>query len=161
MRIKSLLLAPVAALAMAPVSSFAADFPVTISIEAVIPAAEGLQVATVGGWDAITQAMGWDLARQELKPINQEMDMKSNAAIEGYLTSAASLTSGSNSLPLTVAVNGKVLQAGAAAKTTILTETEAQASRRVGVDIKATKPTDGYVEGNYAGQVYMMFESTP
>lgn len=161
MNIKNTLLSTAAALILAPAASFAADFPVTVSVEATIPAANGLQITPVGGWDAITQQMSWDIASQDLKPINQQMDMKSNAAIEGYLTSAAALTSGANSLPIVVAVNGKPLPVGAATKIEILTEAEAKASKRVGVDISTTKPGAGYVEGKYAGQVYMMFESTP
>lgn len=161
MNIKNTLLSTAAALILAPAASFAADFPVTVSVEAVIPAANGLQITPVNAWDSITQNFSWDIANQDLKPISQQMDMKSNAAIHGYLTTAAALTSGANSLPLTVVVNGKPLAVGAADKVEILTSVEAAASKRVGVEISTTKPSGGYVEGTYTGQAYMMFESTP
>lgn len=161
MNLKKVLLSTAAALVIAPAASFAADFPVTVSVEAIIPAADGLQITPVGGWDAITQTMGWDIARQDLRPISQQIDMRSNAAIEGYLTNDAALTSGANLLPMAVRVNGKTLATGAAGKVEILTAAEAAASQRVAVEIATTKPGNGYVEGNYAGQVYMMFESTP
>lgn len=161
MSLNKALLAAAAALIITPAVSLAADFPVTISVEAVVPAANGLQVTPVNGWDAITQRMGWDIATQTLKPINQQIDMKSNAAIQGYLINDAVLTSAAQSLPMVVNVNGKLLAAGVANKVELLTLTEASASKRVSFSVSTTKPAAGYVEGNYSGQVFLMFESTP
>lgn len=161
MNIKNTLLATAAAMILAPATSFAADFPITVSVEAVIPGENGLQVSAVGGWDTITQPLRWDIAAQDLKPLNQQLDMKSNAAIKAFLVNDAALTSAGNTVPLTVAVNGKALSAGASASVDILTAAEAAATKRVGVDIRPTKPAGGYQEGKYTGVIYMMFESTP
>ncbi|AWH29568.1 CS1 type fimbrial major subunit [Stenotrophomonas sp. YAU14A_MKIMI4_1] len=160
MNISKTFLSTAAALILAPAVAIAAPIPVTVSVEATIPAAAGLQVTPVGGWDSITQRMSWDIARQDLQPISQQIDMKnSSGAINGYLVSDAALTSGANSLPLTVAVNGKTLPVGAAAAVELLTAAEAGASKRVGVNISTTRPGAGYVEGNYTGLVYMMFDA--
>jgi len=161
MSFKKTLLAAAAALILVPAVSLAADFPITVSVEAAVPAANGLQISPVNGWDAVTQRMGWDIVTQDLKPIKQQMHMKSNAAIHAYLTTDAKLTSANNELPMNVSVHDQELKTGVVDKVQLLTETEAAAGKRVEVVISTTKPTAGYVEGNYSGQVFMMFESTP
>lgn len=160
MNIKNTLLATAAAIILAPATSFAADFPITVSVEAVIPAKDGLQISAVGDWNTITQPLSWDIAAQDLKPLNQKLDMRSNAAIKAYLVGDALLTSAGNTVPLTVAVNSKALSAGAPAAVQILTADEAKATKRVDVDIQPIKPNNGYEEGSYTGVIYMMFEST-
>ncbi|NIJ69941.1 CS1 type fimbrial major subunit [Xanthomonas sp. 60] len=161
MSMNKTLLAAVAALMLTPAAAFAEDFPITVSVEAKVPNADGLQISPVNGWDSLTQRMGWDLAAQTLIPIRRQIDMKSSASIDAYLIGDAVLTSAANALPLSIELHGKPLSAGVANKVEILNQTEAAASRRVDLKIATTAPTGGYVEGDYAGQVYMMFESNP
>lgn len=163
MSFKKNLLAAAAALSIIPAVSLAADFPITVSVEAVVPAANGLQISGVGDFLTRTQSMGWNIVTEELQPIRGQLDMKSPAAIFAYLTTDAVLTSGANSLPMSVSVHGKSLETGVGKKVEVLTAPAAgaaDATRRVDVSISTAKPTGGYVEGKYVGQVFMMFEST-
>jgi hypothetical protein len=155
------LLAAAAALSIIPAMSLAADFPMTVSVEAVVPAANGLQVSAVGGWDTVIQPLTWDIINQDLKPITKQLDIKSNADVHAYLTTDAVLTSSTDSLPMNVSIRGKPLLTGAANKVQLLTAAEANGpGTRVEFAISTTKPAAGYVEGKYSGQVFMMFEST-
>lgn len=161
MNVNKIVLSAIAALAITPAVAFADTYPVTVSVEASVPAANGMQISPVNGWDATTQRMSWDMTAAALRPIRQQIDVKSTNAIEAYLTNAAVLTSGAESLDMAVAVHGKTLGVGAANKVELLTDVEAAAGRRVDLQISTNAPAGGYKEGTYVGQVYMMFESTP
>lgn len=161
MNLKSLPLAAVAALMLSPAVALAEEFPLQVTVEAVVPSPTGLQISPVGDWVGRTQQMRWNLATQRLDPIQQQLDMKSGlGAIEAYLSTDAVLTSAANSIALTVTVAGKDLAVGEANKVEVATTIEAAASKRADVSIAAAAPTGaGYVQGNYQGNVFMMFES--
>lgn len=163
MNVKTSLLAGAAALILTPAAAMAAteQFPLQVTVEAVVPSATGLQISPVGDWAGQTQAMRWNIATQRLDPIQQQVDMKSGlGAITAYLTSDALLTSAGNAIDLTVNVAGRPLQVGAANAVEVATPVEAAASKRASVAIVAADAgDDGYAHGNYQGNVFMMFES--
>ncbi|MBW8373990.1 CS1 type fimbrial major subunit [Stenotrophomonas sp.] len=161
MNLNPLPLAAAAALMLSPALALAEEFPLQVTVEAVVPSPTGLQISPVGDWAGRTQPMRWNLSTQRLDPIQQQIDMKSGlGAIEAYLSTDALLTSAANSIALTVTVAGKVLAVGAANKAEVASSIEAAASKRVDVTIAAAAPTGpGYAQGNYQGNVFMMFES--
>jgi len=163
MTFKTSLLAAAAALILTPAAAMAAveQFPLQVTVEASVPSATGLQISPVGNWAGQTQNMRWNIATQRLDPIQQQVDMKSGpGAINAYLTTEALLTSAGNAIGLTVAVAGQDLQVGAANAVEVATAVEAAASKRAAVAITADAGgEDGYVHGNYQGNVFMMFES--
>lgn len=163
MNLKTTVLAAAAALILTPAAAMAAteQFPIQVTVEAVVPSSAGLQISPVGDWAGQAQSMRWNIATETLDPIQQQIDMKSGlGAINAYLTTEALLTSAGNAIDLTVAVAGQDLQVGAANAVEVATPTEAAASKRAAVAITAAAPTgDGYVHGSYQGNVFMMFES--
>lgn len=162
MSFKSNVLTAAAALILTPAAMAATEqFPVQVTVEAVVPSATGLQISPVGDWAGQTQNMRWNIATQRLDPIQQQIDMKSGlGAIQAYLTTDAVLTSAGNTIDLTVAVAGQDLQVGAANALEVASPTEAAASKRAAVAITAAAPAgESYVHGTYQGNVFMMFES--
>jgi hypothetical protein len=160
---KTTLLAAVAALILTPVAAIAAteQFPLQVTVEAVVPSATGLQISPVGDWAGQTQSMRWNIATQRLDSIQQQVDMKSGlGAINAYLTTDAMLTSAGNAIDLTVSVAGQDLQVGASNAVEVATPVEAAASKRAALAIVAADAdAGGYAHGNYQGNVFMMFES--
>ncbi|MCC7634820.1 CS1 type fimbrial major subunit [Stenotrophomonas rhizophila] len=154
-------LALAAVLMFSPAAAMAEEFPLQVSVEAFVPSPNGLQVSPVGDWAGITQNMFWDIATQKLKPIQQQVDLKSGlGAINAYLTADANLTSAANTIKMTVSVAGKPLALGSAAAVEVATANEAANSKRAAVEIvAAAAPNTGYAQGNYQGNVFMMFES--
>lgn len=161
MNFKTTTLAAVAALILSPAVAMAEEFPLQVTVEAIVPAPGGLQISPVGDWAGQTQNMRWNLATQRLDPIQQQIDMKSGlGAITAYLTTDAVLTNAANSIALTVSVAGQALKVGATDAVEVASQTEAAASKRAAVAIVAAAPTGpGYAQGNYQGNVFMMFES--
>lgn len=152
-------LAAVAAAMLSP-AAMAEQFPLQVSVEAVVPSATGLQISPVGDWAGQVQSMRWNLTTQTLEPIQQQLDMKSGlGAIKAYLSTDAILTSGGDNIALAVAVAGQALAVGPAAAVEVASTTEAAAGKRADVAIRAIAPTK-YVAGSYQGNVFMMFEST-
>jgi hypothetical protein len=163
MTLKTTLLAAAAVLILTPAAAMAAaeQFPLQVTVEAVVPSSTGLQISPVGDWPGQTQSMRWNIATQRLDPIQQQVDMKSGlGAINAYLTADAMLTSAGNAIDLTVNVAGEDLLVGAANAVEVATSTEAAASKRAAVSISAAAADEaGYAHGNYQGNVFMMFES--
>ncbi len=160
MTLKSTPLAALAALAFSPAAAMAEQFPLQVTVEAVVPTATGLQISPVGDWAGQVQTMHWDMDTEDLSPIRQQIDMKSGlGAINAYLTTDALLTSGGDSIVLDVAVAGKALAVGPAAAIEVATDTESAAGKRADVEISAVSP-EAYVSGIYQGNVFLMFEST-
>lgn len=161
MNLKKIALAAVAALTLTPAAAYAETFPLQFSVVATVPSPTGLQITPVGDWANTTQTMRWNMALNRLDPIQQQIDMKSGlGAITAYLTTDAVLTSAANSIGMTVAVAGKSLPVGPASAVEVATPVEAAASKRAAVLITAAAPTGpAYAQGNYQGNVFMMFES--
>ena len=161
MSIKRTAIALAAALMLSPAAAMAEEFPLQVTVEAFVPAPGGLQISPVGDWAGVTQEMRWNLASSRLDPIQQQIDIKSGlGAITAYLTTDAVLASAANTINLSVNVAGKTLVVGSAGAVEIASVAEALASKRAAVEIvAAAAPTGGYAQGNYQGNVFMMFES--
>lgn len=161
MSINRTALALAATLMFSPAAAMAEEFPLQVTVEAFVPSPAGLQVTPVGDWAGVTQTMGWNLATQTLDPINQQLDMKSGlGAITAYLTTTATLASAANTIAMNVSVAGQQLAVGSSAAVEVASADEALASKRAAVEIAAAAaPDGGYVQGNYQGNVFMMFES--
>lgn len=161
MSIKPTVIALGTVLMLSPAAAMAEEFPLQVTVEAFVPAPGGLQVSPVGDWAGVTQEMRWDLASQKLSPIQQQIDVKSGlGAISAYLTTDAVLASAANTIDMSVTVAGKTLVVGSAGAVEIASAAEALASKRAAVEISpAAAPGGGYVQGNYQGNVFMMFES--
>lgn len=161
MSIKRTAIALAAALMLSPAAAMAEEFPLQVTVEAFVPSPTGLQISPVGDWAGVTQEMRWNLASSKLEPIQQQIDVKSGlGAITAYLTTEAVLASAANTIALAVNVAGQELKVGSAAAVEIASEAEAAASKRAAVEIvAAAAPTGGYAQGNYQGNVFMMFES--
>ncbi|MEN5203155.1 CS1 type fimbrial major subunit [Stenotrophomonas sp. TWI700] len=161
MLIKRTSIAVAAAMMLSPAAAMADEFPLQVTVEAFVPAPGGLQISPVGDWAGITQEMTWDMSAQKLRPIQQQIDVKSGlGAISAYLTADPVLASAANTIKLTVDVAGKTLAVGSAGAVEIASTAEALASKRAAVEIiAAAAPNGGYAQGNYQGNVFMMFES--
>jgi hypothetical protein len=160
MKCKFILAAAVSALLMSPAVSLAEQFPMQVTVEAVVPSATGLQISPVGDWAGQVQVMPWNINTQALEPIQQQIDMRSGlGAINAYLTTDAILSSGGDNIGLNVAVAGKPLAVGPASAVEVATTTESAAGKRADVAISAVAPAS-YVPGVYQGSVFLMFESS-
>lgn len=160
MKCKFIPAAALSALLMLPAVSFAEQFPMQVTVEAVVPTATGLQISPVGDWAGQVQVMPWNINTQALDPIQQQIDMKSGlGAINAYLITDAILSSGGDNIGLNVAVAGKPLAVGPASAVEVATTTESAAGKRADVAISAVAP-DAYVSGVYQGSVFLMFESS-
>lgn len=159
MNFKTTTLAAVAALILSPAVAMADEIPLQVTVEAIVPNQAGLQITDIGGWASNTQRMSWN--GNSLDPIRQQVLIKSGLAadVTAYLQSPASITSGGDSLQLTVAVAGEQLPVGAATAPVVATQTEAGAGKAADIVIAAVKPSGDFVQGNYQGNVFMMFES--
>lgn len=158
MTIKTATLAAVAALMLTPAVAMAEEFPLQVTVEAVVPTATGLQITDIGGWAGNIQRMGWN--GTGLDSIRQQLLIKSGLGdVTAYLSSPATITSGGNALQLAVEIAGEALPVGAATAPVVATDTEAAAGKSADIVIAAIKPAGAYVQGNYQGNVFMMFES--
>lgn len=166
MKLSKTLLAATAALMISPGVALADSMSITVGVEATVPVADGLQVDAVGDWEGTNLTMGWDIDNADLKPISKQLDIiNKSGGVQAYLADPAVLASDSSlaTIPMTVTVNGKELKAGSAATVEILNATEAASVKRVGMIIKATKPTAPavYAPGSYVGNVTMVFDGVP
>ncbi len=160
MKCTSILPAALSVLLLAPGAASAEQFPLQVTVEAVVPTPTGLQISPVGDWAGQVQVMPWNINTQALEPIQQQIDMKSGlGAINAYLTTDAILSSGGDNIGLNVAVAGKPLAVGPASAVEVATTTESAAGKRADVAISAVTPA-AYVPGVYQGSVFLMFESS-
>ncbi|HBS56454.1 MAG TPA: hypothetical protein DEA38_12130 [Stenotrophomonas sp.] len=162
MSIKTVALAAAAALTLAPGIALAAveSKSITVNVQADVPNTAGLQISTPDGWEGAPQTLPWDTARQELRELTgRVINVKSPAAISAYLSAAAQMSSAAEVVALTVKLDNVTVPATAANKITVATAAQAAAGKSLAFAIAPVKPTGDYVQGSYAGQFHMMFES--
>jgi hypothetical protein len=125
-----------------------------INIEANV-AVDGLLISPVAGWNNNTQLMSWDPALGKLTPIDRQITVRNTTGeITAHLVAPARLTSGANAIDLVVTVNRVALTTTAQR---IATAAEATNPRNVDFNVTANPPGT-WVNGNYTGTVYLMFE---
>ena len=129
----------------------------TVTVTAQIPT-DKFYVQPVGDWMSTPQKLTFNPFNQQLEPLAKQLEMKSTlGSIKGYLVYPATMTSGKESIGLTVKVGGVALTT---TSTELLTQADANTGKQVGLEIiPAVAPTGGYKPGNYQGIVSMMFES--
>lgn len=111
-----------------------------------------------GGWMSVPQELNYNTFTGALDPVNKRLIAKSTTgAIQGKLDYPAVITSGRDSIGLTVTIAGTELSSTAA---------EVVAAADIGREMflpiqiaAAAAPTGGYAPGNYAGFVNMTFET--
>ena len=112
------------------------------------------------GWIGLPQRMEWNLVQETLDPMRKPFDIKhTSGSIQARLTDTeAYLSSGSNSIPLVVKFNDKVLSSTAPVE--VANATDAAAGQRVNLEIApGAKPSGGFTPGNYSGNVNMTFDA--
>ncbi|KAF1014007.1 MAG: hypothetical protein GAK31_03030 [Stenotrophomonas maltophilia] len=125
-----------------------------------MPNTAGLQVSSPDGWEGLPQTLPWDAARQELRELTgRVINVKSPAAISAYLTAAAQMSSAADVVDLKVKLDNVDVPATAANKIIVATPAQAAAGKSLAFAIAPVKPAGDYVQGIYAGQFHMMFES--
>lgn len=129
----------------------------TVTVTAQIPT-DKFYVQPVGDWMSTPQKLTFNPFNQQLEPLAKQLEMKSTlGSIKGYLVYPATMTSGKESIGLTVKVGGVALTT---TSTELLTQADANTGKQVGLEIiPAAAPTGDYKPGNYQGIVSMMFES--
>lgn len=149
-----------AALAIAATASAHAEVrTLQATVKAIVPTTDGLIVSAVGNWDNAPQTMTWDDVTESLKPLNNEVDIKSPSAVSAYLSDAANLNGSGELVPMAISIGGKALAVGPANKVEVATADEASDKVRKATQISATKPSGGFEPGDYSGVVTLVFEN--
>lgn len=163
MHFKQSLMALCVASAFMAGQAMAETYPLTVSIEAIVPSNTGLIVSPINDWASKTQTMGFNHVTNNLSPITEQLHLKSGLGdIKAYLSASPVLAHNTDNINLLVTVAGKQLSVGSAAAAVVLTSAEASAGRIVSVDIATAAPATeaGHPAGSYQGIVQMMFESS-
>ncbi|MFK3773435.1 CS1 type fimbrial major subunit [Pseudomonas sp. NPDC089406] len=130
----------------------------SVDVFANIPTAE-FYVEQDGTWMTQPQELVYNAVTGALRPFDgQRMVARSTAgAIQARLDSAPIMTSGSDSIGLTVSVNNVTLST---VNAEILSEDDAKNRTFMPFKIEAVAAgTNGYAAGNYQGTVNMTFET--
>lgn len=159
MNIKKTLLTATAALIITPAVSFAADSAITVDVRAIVPNADGMSITAEGGWDSTAQTLRWDEDNEVFAAFRNNIRAKSSAAIEAYLDVTPQLRSGTDTVNISVKLDGAELGVGAASRKEVANVAQATAGKLIETEINAVEPTGGFVPGTYQGNVTMMFES--
>lgn len=156
--IKIAILAPLALAALAAsVSSQAAQIRHTIQLEASVPSAS-FMVQPVDP-DLVTRVnrLSWNPGSETLDALREPFYAKHTAgSIEASVLDLPVLSSATESVPLTVKFNNVTLGTLALE---VLDKAAAAGSPTVYLDIEAVKPTGGFVEGTYVGNVNLAFDA--
>ncbi|WP_447840920.1 CS1 type fimbrial major subunit [Enterobacter bugandensis] len=128
----------------------------TITVTANVPTS-AFYVTPVNDWINTPQVMAWDPLNESLNPITQQFQIKSTeGAVTAKLLNNPIISSDTDSIPLSVSLNGKVVDT--ATKTEILTKEEAPQGLRVPVKISSSH-SGTYQPGDYSGYVNILFET--
>lgn len=154
--LKSILLVPFAALALASAVQ-AAPIQHTIMLSAQIPTTDFYVAPAQTGWIGNVQKLEFNVVTRELQPFVKEFEVKNaSAAINAQLISTPRLLGSGNNIDLGVKFNGATLTTTSAE---VVDDATAAGGSKVLLEIIPTKPSGGYVEGDYAGNVEILFES--
>lgn len=156
--LKTALLAPLAFAALAAsVSSQAAQIRHTIQLEASVPSSS-FMVQPVDP-DLVTRVnrLNWNPGAETLDALREPFYAKHTAgSIEASVLDLPALSSATETISLTVKFNGKTLST---TPVEVLDKPAAALAPTVYLDIEAVKPTAGFVEGTYVGNVNLAFDA--
>ncbi|RON09420.1 hypothetical protein BK659_10860 [Pseudomonas brassicacearum] len=131
----------------------------TFEVSVTIPTAEFYVLPSESDWIHREQRLVWNLVTSELSPLRKNFDVKNtNGGISARLNAEPYLSNGrdTDNIPLIVTFNKQRLTVNAEE---VISETDGKTGKRVGLEIAAVKPDDGYKAGEYYGNVNMMFEA--
>ncbi|MBV6822361.1 CS1 type fimbrial major subunit [Pseudomonas sp. PD9R] len=131
----------------------------TFEVSVSIPASEFHVLPVDPEWMGREQDLTWNLVTSELSPLRKSFDVKNtNGGIAARLNAEPYLSNGrdSDNIALDVKFNQIKLTVNNAQ---VISEIDAKAGKRVGLEITAVKPVDGYKPGEYYGNVHMIFEA--
>ncbi|MCU6159791.1 fimbrial protein [Enterobacter bugandensis] len=126
-------------------------------LEANIPAQQYFVEFQDPAFGTTTQTMAWDNVNEKLEEVSTTLLAKNNVGkITAHLDSAAALSKGADTIPLTVSIDSKALPVGATGAVEIV---DAATSTTQSLQMKvAPTGTPTYVPGDYTGAVKMMFD---
>ena len=103
------------------------------------------------------QTMRWNPVTETLSALREPFDVKNVlGAVDAYLAYAPVLFNGRDNIALKVTFNQQELGLAAVR---VVPEDEARVGKRVLLEIAAQKPDDGYLPGQYFGNVQIIFDA--
>ena len=156
--LKKAILAPLAFVAAAAsVHAVAAPINHTIQLEAFIPTSSFYVLPTDNSWIGITQKLSYSPITEELTSLNKTFDVIHTAgSITAKLLSSAVISSGGDTIPLTVKFNNVELST---VDQEVVNATQAASASVVPLLITPVKPSGGYAPGTYMGNVQLSFDA--
>lgn len=131
----------------------------TFEVSVSIPTAEFYVIPSEPDWIHQEQVMPWNPVSGRFSPLRKSFDVKNvNGAISARISAEPYLSNGyvSDNIPLVVTFNRKRLSVVA---DEVVSELDGRLGRRVGLEVAAVEPPDGYKPGSYYGSVHMIFEA--
>lgn len=126
-------------------------------LEANIPAQQYFVEFQDPAFGTTTQTMTWDNVNEKLEDVSTTLLAKNNVGkITAHLDSAALLSDGNQTIPLTVSINNLALPVGATNAVEIINATT-NTTQSLPLNVTPTG-TPTYVPGDYNGAVKMMFD---
>lgn len=131
-----------------------------VQLIATVPTSSFYVLPADSGWIGLPQRMEWNLVQETLDRFRKPFDIKHTAgSIQARLTDTeAYLSNGTNTIPLVVSFNNKVLSSTTPVE--VASASEAAAGQRVTLEIApGAKPAGGFAPGEYSGNVNMTFDA--
>ena len=143
----------------AAVASAPAPISQNISVTAVIPGNE-FSVAPIGDWLDKGVTLEYEPEREDFKAVSERFSAQSDVgAIQAHLLYTAALQDPQTDekIDLIISVGGKQL---ALTATEVMSAEDAKVGNDLPITFNAIKPGNGYVKGEYAGTVSVLFETS-
>lgn len=131
----------------------------TFEVSVSIPSAEFYVIPSDPDWIHQEQALHYNPVSGRFAPLRKNFDVKNvNGGITARMSAEPYLSNGhdTDNIPLNVTFNRQRLSLDAEQ---VITELDGRAGQRVGLEIAAVAPVDGYRPGSYYGSVHMIFEA--
>ncbi|MFJ7314281.1 CS1 type fimbrial major subunit [Pseudomonas sp. NPDC098747] len=131
----------------------------TFEVSVSIPTAEFYVIPSEPDWIHQEQALPFNPVSGSFAPLRKNFDVKNvNGGITARISAEPFLSNGrdTDNIPLIVTFNRKRLSL---VSEPVITGLDGQAGQRVGLEIAAALPVDGYQPGSYYGSVHMIFEA--
>ncbi|QXI16832.1 CS1 type fimbrial major subunit [Pseudomonas hamedanensis] len=133
----------------------------TFEVSLTIPSRPFYVIPAEPDWIHRAQRLNWDYPTSTLSSVQKNFDVRhDSSAIEARLEAEPYLSNGrpEDDISLRVTFNGVELSAAMTPRQ-VLTREEAAAGKRVMLEIAPIKPAAGYRQGDYAGNVLLLFNA--
>ena len=143
----------------AAVASAPAPISQNISVTAVIPGNE-FSVAPIGDWLDKGVTLEYEPEREDFKAVSERFSAQRDVgAIQAHLLYTAALQDPQTDekIDLMISVGGKQL---ALTATEVMSAEDAKVGKELPITFNAIRPDSGYVKGEYAGTVSVLFETS-